>query len=201
MGKRRFVKRFVRAPKMKLAWFRSGAVTLQNQVGAADGCTLLALASPMYPDFGGSALDFGRREMIKIIRIICKIILVISQGGAAQNITTHIGLRLDEADADGSLRPAADQPSILQVTDDNRREDWLYRTSTFTRLETTSNNVPVRWGNDQPMLTLDFKPNRPFPQRAALVLHLRNTLVGTSTNADNVMEASSCDLQMLVGKR
>lgn len=187
---------------MHTAWFRNAGLSLATQAGTSDGMTLLALSSPMYQDFGGNALDWGKREMLKLIRVIARIVLILTSTGAANQVRVHYGLRLDEVDSDGSLRAAGDMPSVLVQSDDSRREDWLWRGVTAATVPAAAGSlVMVQGDGGAPCINLDTKCNRDFPQRLGLVFHLRLVQVGTTATSPDCVVSGDIDFQLLMGRR
>lgn len=186
--------------RMKTAWYDIPPTALGGQ-STEDSRTLLLAGDNAQPQ-PTLALDWDRKQTVKIIRIILKILMVLTSTGAENYAQIVWGLRIGELDDDGSLRTAADDPSILLSSNDHRRVDWLWRDSSGAALvsSTSGTEVAVTGAGGAATLSCDFRPGRPLLQRHGLILHYRAVGVGTQTNIDAVQTAS-VDGRILLGRR
>lgn len=190
-----------KARRMETAWYRPGPQVMGTQSGTSDGILLIGGVDSLMQQ-PSTAIDWGNKETWTILRILVKLAVVLTSTGVEEFVKYYWGLRLDELDADGSMRPVADMPSIVLTTTDSRREDWLWRDSTACLISATSGvDTLVQGSGGTPELQADVKPNRSWRPRTGLILHWHYLAVGsTSTNADAVLTGTA-DVQVLLGRR
>lgn len=198
-GSRRRFRGGRRRPQMSLAWFDVPPTALGGQT-TEDGRTLLVSAVNVMPQ-PTLQVDWGRKEVLRVVRIILKILMVLTSTGAENYVQVIYGVRIGELDDDDSLRTAADDPSLLLSANNHRRVDWLWRGSSAPCLVPATNGTEVAvLGDGGGPLSIDVKSNRTLGPREGLILHYRALALGSQVNCDAV-QTSAVDGRILLGRR
>lgn len=138
-------------------WWRPGQLQLgQLSAGTLTATTLVSAGKDLMPQ---PAAVLDRKSVIRVIRVICRVILLVTGGGNAGNYTLHYGWRIADLNAAGTSAASGADPAMLNAVD--KQEDWLYlkHTSVAIGAADAGRLVPMGDGG-QNELVFDFKPGR-----------------------------------------
>lgn len=191
-------KRF-RKSKMATAWYDYELADAFTQTAGVDSMHLLCKGSDIYPA-AAAGLDFGRKDWVKILKIICRILLVLTSTGAEQYLKILWGMRIAELEDDETLPTSSGCPSLDLATSNDRKVDWIWRDSSVAYVPATSGSDVALTYDQHPGLRMNFKPNRPIPQRHALVLHVRVVTLSSLATNDDTVKTMGVDGRILLGR-
>lgn len=178
--------------KAVYGWYRPSSLVASNMSGTTDGIVDLGGAEALMPSSSLATypLDISSKGGRLIVeRLVVRIIAYAVSTGIAQLIKFVWGIRMDEQDRDGTLRPAADMPRVLVAGAEDRREDWLWRGMQSLQVGDTLGGTYMypSPNTEDNIMACDTKPRRPFGDRMHLVFHWHADLIATpGTNPDSV---------------
>lgn len=187
-----------RRERMSVAWWRPGPIPIAGLSAAVQQAdTIVANGSDLNPQ-PAAVLDFGRKEQITILRVIVKSIATVINLAAPAIVEWWFGWRLQELDDGVNL--SGNQPSVLLGTADAKRDDWLWRQAATRNVPAAGVISELVGENGNPVIAYDFRPNRPLPQRHALVFsHAWRLQAGGGIPAATFQ--GTLDAQVLIGRR
>lgn len=189
-GKRRSWKRSSEKPVY--GWYRPGSLVASNMSGTTDGIVDLGGAEALMPSSSNATypLDISSKGGRMIIeRLIVRIVAYAVSTSIAQLIKFVWGIRMDEQDRDGTLRPAADMPRVLNQAAEDRREDWLWRGMQSLQVGDVLGGTYMfpNPNTAENVMACDTRPKRPFGDRMHLVFHWHSELILTpGVNPDSL---------------
>lgn len=186
------------APKvpMNTAWWRPGHTALSQMAGPSTvtGETLIMAAKDLIPQ---PAAVLDRERWIKILRLMCRIVLIVTGGGNASALRVWYGWRIADLNAGGSAAAASVDVRLGGAAD--KQEDWLYRKEVaFNVAAADSNAVKTIGQGGDSTLFFDCQPLRKLQYGQGLILSYGLTVLAGSFSAGATVDAS-CTPEILIG--
>lgn len=142
------------------------------------------------------AAVLDRARWVKVLRVICRIILIVTGNGNNAAFRGWYGWRI--VDLNGAAIAAPLDVRLTAAVD--KREDWLYRKD-FGFNVAAADAAKVLFSGDggESFVMFDFKPNRRLQYGQALVLSYGVTLLGGAFGAGMTIDASAAPEVLLTG--
>lgn len=153
-------KSFAKRARQPTAWWRPGRVQLSTVLTApaatAFNTTLLMRSADLISQ---PAAVLDRKNMIRVLRVICRIILLVTGGGNAGNVALTFAFRKGDTNAAGNSAAAIPDPRLTSAED--KREDWWYRQASAASIGAADALALKSIGSGgEPALTIDWQPKR-----------------------------------------
>lgn len=157
MARRRQRRYAKRGDRMVTSWWRPGCLALsQLSTGTQTASTVLMNAGDLIAQ-PSAVLD--REAVIKVLRIICKIVLLVTGGGNASVIQMSYGFQIDSVSDAGTAISNPSDPRQTAASD--KRQDWIYVEQAAVSIAAADNLALKAIGREgENALMLDWEPKR-----------------------------------------
>lgn len=174
------------------AWWRPGSFLTSALSAGQQNTDLVVLNAQQLIPQPAAVLD--RKTFIKVLRIIARIVLLVTGGGNAGNYTFDYGFRSGDTTASGGVASGA---SPAMPNDPDRREDWWWRDGQTVSIGAADANTLTPLGKDGGNeLRVDFKPNRKVEFGQAVIFSIACVPLGSFGGGTTMV--ARCDFMALV---